>query len=182
MRKAFYALFALLMLFIILIGIHQCNEMARERRAIQLYSGSVYKYSFMYGVDANLVLAVIKVESDFDENAISSKGAVGLMQLLPSTALFVSDKLGVEFSEEDLFDSDINIRFGTYYLSYLFDKFATLETVLAAYNAGEGNVSRWLSLFSDDGKTLRQIPFEETERFVSRVRFHFDRYRKDYNY
>ncbi len=182
MKKAFYILLALLLLCAVLAGVHRCSEAAKERRAIELYSSSVRKYSFMYGVDANLVLAVIKVESSFNENAVSSKGAVGLMQVLPSTALFVAGKIGVEFSEESLFDSDTNIRFGTYYLSYLFEKFAALETALAAYNAGEGNVSRWLSLYSDDDKTLKQIPFKETEQFVSKVKFHYDRFRKVYNY
>lgn len=182
MKKALYLILGIIVLAAAAVGICHNNEVRREQLAISLYSDSVFKYSFMYNVDANLVFAVIKAESDFDENAVSQKGAVGLMQILPSTGQFIAERLGLEYSETELFDSDTNIKLGTYYIGYLSKKFTVRETMLAAYNAGEGNVRYWLSEYSEDGEKLDLIPFKETEQYVIKVKSHFERYRKVYNY
>lgn len=158
------------------------SDSRREKGAINKYSDAVTEYGFMYNVDGNLILAVIKAESNYRENVRSAKGAIGLMQIMPATAQFIAQKLGEEYNENQLNDYRTNIRYGTYYLSYLSERFSDTETKLAAYNAGEGNVKSWLEKYSDDGKTLNQIPFKETEIYVAKVKSFYSRLRKTYNY
>jgi len=104
---------------------------------------------------------VIWTESKFDERAVSQKGAMGLMQIMPATGEWLAGKIGEDFNEERLFCPEFNIRLGVFYLRYLLDKFECEERALAAYNAGEGNVRKW-----EDG----EIRFRETRDFVRRVR------------
>ena len=126
------------------------------------YLSKVRYYAFENGVEISLVLAVMKTESNFNKNARSSKGAIGLMQVMPETAKFISSKIG--FSEEiNLFDEDTNIRLGVAYLKYLTHKFSNLEVVLWAYNAGEGRVKKWL----DEGHTFP--PYNETKTYSKKV-------------
>ena len=124
------------------------------------------------GVDPSLVYAMMKAESGFDEKAQSRAGAVGLMQLLPSTARFICMRNSVPFNEEMLFDGSYNTRLGTLYIRYLSKKFPVMDTMLAAYNAGEGVVSDWLSdeNLSKDGTTLSRIPYPETARYLKKVK------------
>ena len=121
-------------------------------------------------VPHSLVLAIIKAESSFDNDKVSNKGAVGLMQIMPETANYVAN-LFFAGEEVNLFDTKQNILTGVTYLVYLFKKFGNEKTVLAAYNAGEGRVYDWLknTKYSIDGKTLLSIPFEETATYVKRV-------------
>lgn len=113
-------------------------------------------------MDASLVLAVIRTESSFDENAVSSKGAVGLMQLMPSTAKFIAEKVGF-YKDYDLFDAQTNLYLGICYLEYLFNKYSEENVVLACYNAGEGRVKSWLN-----GNDLH-VPLLETKNYIKRV-------------
>ena len=138
----------------------------------QGYSASVQKYCERYGVASDLIYAVIHTESGFSPKAVSPIGARGLMQITEETFEWSKWRMGeenVQFS--DLFDSDTNIRYGTYILSVLLDEFGSAETALAAYHAGWGSVKRWLSDgdLSDDGQTLSHIPFEKTRQYVPRV-------------
>ena len=129
----------------------------------------ISKYSNEYGVDSALILATIKVESNFNKNAVSSKGAVGLMQIKEDTASYIASMLGEE--EFNLKDEETNVRYGTYYLKYLFEKFKNVQVVICAYNAGEGNVSLWLNdkTKSKDGKTLEVVPFLETQNYLNKI-------------
>lgn len=146
------------------------------------YSDAVEVASSEFGLPENLIYAVIKAESGFDEDALSSAGAMGLMQIMPST--YESDikpKLGFKKSGGDaLFNYMVNIRSGAYYLSTLCDYCDDLETALAMYNAGIGNVSSWLKKreYSYDGKRLipENIPVEETRTYVARVMYYYERY------
>ena len=134
------------------------------------YEEIVTRHARAFGLEESLVYGLIKTESGFDKNAQSRAGALGLMQLTPSTAEFVSRKLGT--SEYDLFDADTNVLFGCCYLWYLSRRFSDLSTILAAYNAGEGRVQNWLakSDYSGDGETLDFIPFAETRHYVNKVK------------
>lgn len=115
------------------------------------------------GVDINLVLAVIRTESSFKETAVSSKGAVGLMQLMPKTADYIAKKIG--YSQEfDLFNAQTNLHLGICYLKYLEDKYLDEAVVLACYNAGEGRVAGWIN----NGKL--NIRVKETKNYVKRVK------------
>lgn len=120
-----------------------------------------------YGLDSSLVYAIIKTESDFDESAISSAGAVGLMQVMPSTAKSLASLYGADYENDCLLDPAKNIRFGCMYLKYLFDKFGKFDVVICAYNAGENAVKNWI----DDGGNLsiEKIDFYETKNYYFKV-------------
>ena len=140
----------------------------------QKYSDYVRQYAYEYNVPESLIYAVIKVESNFDPNAYSSAGAMGLMQMMPSTFNeMTSDKyLGEGLDSDELFDPEVSIRYGTYYLKYLHGYFeGNWDNALAAYNGGMGNVKKWLSdsEYSDGNGNLTYIPFEETRDYVKKV-------------
>ena len=162
------------------------------------YKEEIEEYSDMYNLPYELVASVINVESSFDENAKSSKGAIGLMQLKYSTAKYIveyyssNDYLSTNnlenvnennislTSENDLFNPKINIEIGCMYLRYLLDKFQVLDTALASYNAGETRVRVWLSdsNYSQDSKTLYNIRYKETKYYVKKVYNNINYYKK----
>ena len=150
------------------------------------YAEYVTVYAEKYGVPEVLVYAVIRTESDFDSGAVSPVGAVGLMQLMPSTFEWLTDDMLFEHLENGmLYDPETNIRYGTYCLSYLYDRYGNWETAIAAYNGGLGNVDKWLEddRYADaDGEGgLKRIPFKETRQFVTRVTDAWEMYEKLYN-
>lgn len=123
-------------------------------------------------LDADFVCAVIAVESRFNKRAVSNAGAIGLMQLMPTTAVQMAIEIGLDgFVIEDLFDENVNIRLGTKYLRYLKNKFYNVRTMLAAYNAGEGKVVEWLAdpLISPDGVYIEYTPYKETNAYMDKV-------------
>lgn len=136
----------------------------------QTYLKQVTSASVKYGVPEYIIFAVIKVESNFDANAVSSAGAYGLMQLISET---YEDMSGFGFSESGVLSVENNIDYGTKYLARLYKKYENWEVVYAAYNGGPRNVDEWLNdpEYSSDGKTLNvnKIPFEETRNYVRKV-------------
>lgn len=138
------------------------------------YRSAIVKYSREYQVDPYLVASIINVESKYDRYALSSKEAKGLMQIAPQTGEWASEVLGIEnYNGDMLFDTDTNIRIGTWYIDRLFKEFdGKLDLVLAAYNAGSGNVTKWLAdeELCSDGINLDSIPFKETEDYLIRVK------------
>ena len=137
------------------------------------YTEQVDQWSDEYALDASLVYAVIRTESGFDPNAVSHAGAMGLMQMTKDTFEWVQwrDKTDNPLPKEKLFDPEISIRYGCLMLHLLKEQYDNMETALAAYNGGMGNVSSWLKdpAYSDDGKTLRNIPYKETREYVRKV-------------
>ena len=135
------------------------------------YEKIVKEYSEEFDIDEFLIYAVIKTESGFNPSEVSYKGAVGLMQIMPKTAEFISENLLFEDCAEDLKSERANIRYGARYLKYLVEKFGELPTAISAYNAGEGKVLSWLNdeNYSEDGKTLYRIPYAETAKYTERV-------------
>ena len=136
-------------------------------------------------LDPNLVYAIIKTESGFDPMALSHAGAKGLMQLTDETFGWMIDVTGSteEYSAEDLYDPQINIKFGCVLLKRLMLYYENSDTALCAYNAGIGNVSGWLedTEYSADGITLTKIPFPETENYIKKVNSALKMYRELYN-
>jgi len=127
------------------------------------YSEYVRVHARENGIDPALLAAVIYQESKFDAGAESHSGAIGLMQLTPATAHGIALRTGgSRFRTTDLLDPEINIRYGSWYLGNLFRKYRNERLVLAAYNAGQGNVDRWRA----EGKS---IAFAETRAYVDRV-------------
>jgi soluble lytic murein transglycosylase len=147
------------------------------------YDDLVEKYSKRYDLDPFLVMAVIKVESSFRHNAVSHKNARGLMQITEGTGKWGADKLGLkDYSAEKLFEPEANIQIGCWYLNSLYKQFGDTDLVLAAYNAGSGNVTKWLGddELSSDGKALDRIPFKETEKYIRKVKNSYIIYKKLY--
>lgn len=142
----------------------------------------VAKYSNEFDVPEALVYAVIRTESNFDPEARSSVGAIGLMQLMPDTLDWLARLLDEEAPTGEITDPETNIKYGTYYLRHLYDRFGNWDTAIAAYNAGHGRVALWLknSEYSDDGITLKKIPFEETRNYVNKVTGNYNTYKKLY--
>jgi soluble lytic murein transglycosylase len=127
------------------------------------YKAIVTAHAHNYRLDPALLAAVIYQESKFRPDATSSSGAVGLMQLLPSTAEGIAIHTGgTKFRASDLLDPELNIRYGCWYLRHLLDKYGDERTALAAYNAGQENVDRWKAA----GTGIR---FAETRAYVDRV-------------
>lgn len=145
------------------------------------YQIYISKYSKEFNVDPYLIAAIINVESKYDKYAMSSKEARGLMQIAPITGKWASEELNIEdFTLEDLFDPELNIMVGAWYLNILSKEFDNnLQLILAAYNAGSGNVVQWLQneIYSEDGKTLKEIPFTETKEYVKKVENNIKIYR-----
>jgi Transglycosylase SLT domain. len=136
------------------------------------YMDIVERYAVEYGIDPYLVLAVIKAESNFNPEAKSSKGAIGLMQIQPDTGKWIAENLGIEnYNEDLLYNPEVNIRFGCWYINNLNSEFKDPVLVFAAYNAGRGNVQKWLNdkEYSDDGEKLKSIPFKETRDYVDKI-------------
>ncbi|MBX5474508.1 MAG: lytic transglycosylase domain-containing protein [Thermoleophilia bacterium] len=117
---------------------------------------------------------MIEQESSFDANARSSAGAVGLMQLTPQTAKGIAIRTGgSSFTLSDLTNPEINVRYGAWYLRHLLDRYHDERTALAAYNAGQRNVDRWLARHVD-------VQFPETRAYVERVERLKEIYRRAY--
>ncbi|MBE6679584.1 MAG: lytic transglycosylase domain-containing protein [Ruminococcaceae bacterium] len=130
----------------------------------------VEKYSQKYKVPEKICYAVIKCESGFDSAAKSRSGAIGLMQIMPDTFTYLCSLEGANYETGMLYDPETNIRFGTFYLSVLYERFGIWETAFAAYNAGPSRVDGWIKDGkADDAGRLTEIPIEETETYVTRV-------------
>jgi soluble lytic murein transglycosylase len=125
------------------------------------------------GLDPALVAAVIYAESRFRDGQTSAAGALGLMQITPETARYIARKSGgTAFVVGDLATPQVNIAYGTYYLRYLLRRYDGHEAfALAAYNAGEGNVDRWIAAARarDRALTVDAIPYAETRAYVTSV-------------
>lgn len=138
------------------------------------YETIVRAHARNYELDPALVAAVIYQESGFDAQARSPSGALGLMQLLPATAQGIAIRTGgSRFRVEDLYDPEINVRYGCWYLRHLLRKYGDEGTALAAYNAGQTNVDRWLR----EGGGIR---FAETRHYVERIRELEEIYRRSH--
>ena len=136
------------------------------------YAAFVETYAEAYGVPETVVYAVIHTESGFDSGAVSSAGAVGLMQMLPETFEWLTDEILFDHLESGmLYDPETNIRYGTYLLSRYYDRYGDWELAFAAYNAGPGNLDSWLAdeEYADGEGGLKQIPFKETRNYVKKV-------------
>lgn len=148
------------------------------------YEEYVEKYASEYNIPEYIIFAVINVESEFNPEAVSTAGAMGLMQMMPDTFVWLSsaEHLGENLSVTALYDPEVSIRYGAYYLRYLFEKFHNWDNVFAAYNGGEGNVAKWLedSRYSDRNGNLTYIPFKETRRYVRKVNNQSEFYKDTY--
>lgn len=142
----------------------------------QKYSAYVEKYAVCYQLPPHLIYAVIRTESGFDSGAVSSAGAMGLMQIMPDTFRWLSDEMLREQLPDGMVkDPETNIRYGCYYLRRLYDRYGHWSTALAAYNAGPTRVDRWLedpALVDQNGSLIAEKipdPYGETRHYVPAV-------------
>jgi soluble lytic murein transglycosylase len=163
-------LFLLSILVFIFISIDFDLWIIRRNFEQVKYQDEIKKYSREFAIEEELLAALIYVESRFNNYSESSKGAVGLMQLMPSTAIWIAEELDYsDFELEDLNKPEINIKFGSWYFAYLYQKFdRNLIKTIAAYNAGENNVRIWINN-GWEGDISGKLPFLETDSFVRRV-------------
>lgn len=138
------------------------------------YESIVNEASETYNVDKELIYAIIKCESGFDSSAHSHADAQGLMQITPDTFKWLQLHTRENNANiERLKNPYVNIMYGTLFISLLKEKYGNEEVALSAYNAGETVVKRWLDdkNVSKDGRTLDNIPYKETRRYVKRVQW-----------
>ena len=158
--------------FLLAAGILSAHILVRTLYPMQ-YSTYVERYSQEFGVDSDLIYAVIHAESGFDPNARSGVGAMGLMQIMPETFLWLQGKLEPEadMPPEKLYDPEVNIRYGVFYLSMLNDKFGDDVLTVAAYHAGQNRIAGWLAEGSipRENCTADHIPSSATGHYVRKV-------------
>ncbi len=146
------------------------------------FKDEIIENSVEYRLDGAVIASVANIESNFKEDAISKKGAIGIMQLMPSTAEWIAGQMKEEFNVEKLKIGEYNLKLGSFYLSYLINYFGDRDLGICAYNAGQGNVSAWLKdeRYSHDGK-LNKIPFKETENYLIKFKKNYKYYKNRYN-
>lgn len=166
--KLIKSIFATLLTVVVLIG-----AVVLTYKLFPLnYLSIIRQVSEEMDVDKYLIASLIKAESNFNPEAVSSAGAMGVMQLTDETAQFCAEKLGMTLNEGDIYKPEVNIRLGVYYLKRMLELFNGDEDLaVAAYNAGEGRVKEWLKdpTLSADGESLNTIPYEETRRHVEKI-------------
>ncbi len=187
-KKINYSLMAGLLVLCASFGLYFIFQFSSVQRSYLYpypYQDEVRACAEAYQVDSDLVMAVIKAESNFNQEAVSHRGAMGLMQIMPSTAEWIAEQMeDGSFSREKLFDPELNIRYGIWYLAELQKEFDdNTVLVLMAYNAGRGTVKAWMEENHWDMSfhNVEAIPFGETREYVKRVMKHREKYRKLYH-
>jgi soluble lytic murein transglycosylase len=172
------------LLIIILLVAAILTETAAKSMFPLKYSDYVLWYSKINSIDPYLVFSVIKAESGFNSTAVSKKNARGLMQISEKTGRWGAESLKIDnYNIELLFDPEINIMIGCWYLNNLMQEFNNnTDLVIAAYNGGSGNVRKWLNNkdYSISGEKLEKIPFGETRRYLNKVKRYCYIYKKLY--
>ena len=168
-NKKSIIIFTAIIILVILEIINIENIILKKLYPIK-YEDYVLKYSKEYNVDKNLIFAIIKAESNFKNESISESNAKGLMQIMDLTANELAENLEIE-NEIDLFDEETNIKLGTYYISTLLKYYNNTYLALSAYNAGIGNVNKWIEegIIERDGSNIENIPFKETRNYIRNV-------------
>jgi len=147
------------------------------------YKDEIKRNAELYKLDPLLIASVIRVESNYKPEAVSPKGAIGIMQLMPDTAewILTHENFGSISLDDIGHEPEAGIRVGTWYIRDLLRQFdGNLAASLAAYNAGPGKVRQWLSNRTWDGKTetISDIPYGETRQYVQKVLYYYNKYKE----
>ena len=184
MKKPLRYIFVFCIIIIILLVIYIiCKNNILKFFYKDNYRGYVEEYAEKYEVDKYLIFAIIKAESNFEEKAISNADAKGLMQIMDSTAAEIAEMVEIKLEDENsLLDPRINIELGTKYISILNEKYNNINLALAAYNAGSGNVDKWIEqeILKADGSDIENIPFKETNNYVRKILRDYNIYKEIY--
>ena len=143
------------------------------------FKDEVDRYSAEFGVDKALVYSVIKVESDFDPDAVSDAGAIGLMQIIEDSFEWVRKKLHCDdLVFEDMYTPEYSIRFGCYMLDYLYDKYGSIELAAAAYHCGMTTVDNWIAqgIIDPQDVDVSKIEGSKTQYYVKKILRAYEKY------
>lgn len=167
------AIISLVLIVVAVLSVYFGYGFINKARYPVRFEDEVSAAAQAYDVDEALIYSVIRAESGFKEQVVSQANAIGLMQLVPETFLWLqseNDELP-EATVEDLKTPSVNITYGVFYLKYLLDRYDNKTAAIAAYNAGPGNVNKWLENleYSTDGTNLQLIPYAETRSYVAKV-------------
>ena len=149
----------------------------------QKYSEYVEKYAKECGIDPLLIYSIIKAESNFKDDAKSNSNAIGLMQVMLSTAQEMGESLEIEqITEEKLYNPEINIKIGVKYFKSLLEKYNNYNLAIIAYNAGMGNLDSWIEkgIIDEQGENIENIPFSETKNYVKKILQNYKIYQEIY--
>jgi len=186
-RKRLYAA----LLIVLLLVLYLDREWLGRLMYPMMFAPTIVTETTRYDVDPYLATSIIRVESNFRADKLSPKGAVGLMQLMPPTAEWIIEQSGGDPSHLGrLNEPEVNIRYGVWYLRALREQFVEagddketeIALIAAAYNAGPGNVDKWLKEGTWSGRfeDTAQIPFGETRHYVHRVYYYYHKYEQAY--
>ena len=174
----------LAIILILLFSIIRVQDIVIKKIYPQKYNAYVEKYSLEYRVDSMLVYAIIKAESNFKQDIKSNSNAMGLMQLLDDTAKETANKIGIDYTEDCLYEPETNIRLGIKYFSDLLKEYDNnYMLALTAYNAGTGNLKKWIEqgIIKPDGSNIEDIPYKETNNYVRKIVRDYNIYKDLYN-
>lgn len=179
------AVIAILVIVVIIIAkVFNIEQIILQNIYPKKYEEYVEKYAEENNIDPLLIFSIIKAESNFKENAESSSGAVGLMQLMEETAKEIAESMDEPILEkEDLKEAETNIKIGIKYYSILQKNYyGNMLLALTAYNAGIGNVNTWIKngIIKSDGSDIENIPYKETNMYVRKIIRNYKMYNKIY--
>lgn len=169
MQKIGASIITTLYILIILVAVYLCSVTICYPKKYEI---QINKVCAEFEISKPIFYALVNTESSFNPNAKSHAGAIGLTQILPSTAEYICVKNNLDFSKFDLYEPNDNLYLGAMYLRYLIDKFDNIYTALSAYNAGETVVRNWLNdnRYSYDQICLYNIPYKETREYIKKIK------------
>lgn len=174
----------IILLLILLAKIFNVKIFILKQIYPKTYSEYVEKYSKEFNVDPLLIFSIIKAESNFNTEAKSTSEAKGLMQLMESTATEIANEIDEPLIEqESLLKPEKNIMIGTKYYSDLLKLYDdNMLLALTAYNAGIGNVNKWIEdgIIKSDGSDIENIPYKETNMYVRKIIRNYKMYQSIY--
>lgn len=185
-RRTLLAIFASAL--IVLIALGAWALFGRDRmdlsRYPMTYAPEIRAAAAEFSLDPAYVASVVLAESSFDAEAVSSAGAIGLMQIMPDTGEWIAGKLEDEpFDVQRLYQPEVNLRYGCWYLRFLLDRYdEDMYTASTAYHQGQGRVDQWLEdpQYSQDGRTLTAISSAVTDTYVNRIMESYANYQELY--
>lgn len=171
-KRIIIAISILIIVLVLLFSVIRVQDIIIKKIYPQKYENYVLKYANEYEVDSMLIYAIIKVESNFNPNIRSTSNAIGLMQVMEETAKETAEKIGIEYKDGCLYDPETNIQLGVKYYSELLEEYDNnYWLALMAYNAGTGNLKKWIDegIIKPDGSNIEDIPYKETNNYVRKI-------------
>ena len=185
-RRAFFAILATALAVLLALGawalLGRGGKSPFERYPMR-YEAEIRAVAEEFSLDPAYVASVVLAESSFDAQAVSSAGAIGLMQVMPATGEWIAGKLDEAFDAQRLYEPEVNLRYGCWYLRFLLDRYdGDMRTASTAYHQGQGRVDEWLQdpQYSQDGRTLTAISSAVTDTYVSRIMESYEHYKELY--